>query len=275
MPFWVYPEYLVCGCLRYTPWLDEPPIASTPVTRHQVQPALDALKEASLPETAEVQSVLLEIFQEIRQFFAADHHDEMGLVGTSWLDHIKTKVGPVSVSISMGKVHLMQCWQVHSALIVWQYGNLCQAMPGIMQESSTSKWAVVRICMTVLYKACQQCENKSHGDASLQVPMSLNHWGFQPWVAQNPLHHIASTWRTRSQARTTAWRRRWWWARVDLPAPSARRPWRNLHRGEKCWKKRKALSDTSRWRIWIMTSWSYGDEEPQRFIGKQAKDIET
>jgi hypothetical protein len=89
--------------------LDEPPIASTPVTRHQVQPALDALKEASLPETAEVQSVLLEIFQEIRQFFAADHHDEMGLVGTSWLDHIKTKVGPVSVSISMGKVHLMQC----------------------------------------------------------------------------------------------------------------------------------------------------------------------
>lgn len=30
----------------------------------KVQPALDALKEASLPETAEVQSVLLEIFQD-------------------------------------------------------------------------------------------------------------------------------------------------------------------------------------------------------------------
>lgn len=50
------------------------------LANYQVQPALDALKEASLPETAEVQSVLLEIFQEIRQFFAADDHDEMGLV---------------------------------------------------------------------------------------------------------------------------------------------------------------------------------------------------
>ena len=39
---------------------------------YQVQPALDALKEASLPETAEVQSVSLEIFQEILQCFAAD-----------------------------------------------------------------------------------------------------------------------------------------------------------------------------------------------------------
>ena len=41
-------------------------VASSPVTR-QVQPALDALKETSLPETAEVQSVALEIFQEIRR----------------------------------------------------------------------------------------------------------------------------------------------------------------------------------------------------------------
>ena len=47
---------------RFKTW--KLPILRDKFVPFEVQPALDTLKEASLPETAEIQSVSLEIFQD-------------------------------------------------------------------------------------------------------------------------------------------------------------------------------------------------------------------